>query len=116
MALQTFNYTYSKGMKKTTKPRVSSISFGDGYVNRTQRGLNPFEETFTLSFVNVPNTTAEEILTFFETHLGYKPFKWTPIGTSTEILVICGEWDSTTDNHITKTLSATFTRTYDPTV
>jgi phage-related protein len=101
-------------MKKTTKPRVTSITFGDGYVQRTQRGLNPFDDSYSLTFVNSPNSTASDIILFFEDHLGYLPFKWTPLGTSVEILVICSEWDVVTDNHITKTINATFTRTYDP--
>ena len=116
MALQTFTQVPSKGIKRTTKPRVSSISFGDGYTQRTQRGLNPFDETFTVPFINVTNATATTIIGFFETHLGYLPFKWTPYGSSTEILVICTDWDVSTDNHLTKNINANFTRVYDPSI
>ena len=87
MALQTFSFTPSKGVKHTTKPRVTSISFGDGYTQRTQRGLNPMDETFVVPFINCPISTADSIVAFFQEHLGYLPFKWTPPSSSSEILV-----------------------------
>lgn len=114
MTIPTFTYVCSKGIKRTTKPRVTSINFGDGYTQRTQRGLNPFDEAFSVPFINLPNGTVEEITSFFETQLGYLPFKWTPPGYTTEILVVCSDWDVTTDNHITKTINANFARVYDP--
>ncbi len=116
MPLQTFTHTPSRGMKRNTKPRVTSITFGDGYVQRTQRGLNALDESFSLSFVNIPNTDAQSIVTFFEDHKGYLPFKWTPTGDSVELLMVCSEWDVLVENTISKTINATFTRTYDPSV
>lgn len=116
MPVLTFTHVPSKGIKRTTKPRVTTISFGDGYTQRTQRGLNPFDETFTVPFINVENATAITIISFFESHLGYKPFRWTPPGEVTEILVACTDWDVSTDNHITKNINANFSRVYDPTI
>ena len=116
MALLTFTEVPSRGIKRTTKPRVTTISFGDGYTQRTQRGLNPFDESFTVPFINIPNSTCDTIIGFFEQHLGYIPFKWTPPGETTEILVACTDWDITTDNHLTKNINANFARVYDPTV
>lgn len=116
MALLTFTYVPSRGFKRSSKPRVTSITFGDGYAQRTSRGINPLEETFNLTFVNSPNATATLITDFFALHAGYKPFKWTPTGYSSEILVVCTDWDATTDNHLTKTISANFSRVYDPSV
>lgn len=108
-----FTYTPSKGFTKQSNPRVLVAQFGDGYSQRLGDGINPVSESWSLNFGSIDITTAQNIVSFFETHKGYIAFDWTPPGDLTAIKVICDNWSAQYESHISRTLTASFKRVYE---
>ena len=67
-------YTIDRMSMRSTSPRVSQFTFGDGYTQRTRRGLNPLEEAFDVTFNNRPREEIDSLVDFFETMGGVDPF------------------------------------------
>ena len=65
---------------KTVTPRVLRADFGDNYLQATPDGINPFTETWDLSFENYLETDITTITDFLDARGGYDPFFWTPPG------------------------------------
>ena len=112
----TFNYSnkISKSFTRTSKPSVVSASFGNGYSQRISQGINTQTDSWELSFTNQPTTVANEILSFFESKKGVDSFWFLPpYDANIPYLVICSEWSYEHTSHISKSITATFTRVYD---
>lgn len=109
----TFSYTPDRGFSKTTKPRVLTYQFGDGYSQRTGDGINSMPSTYSLSFNSRDVTTAEAIIAFLEATQGRTYFLWTPVGETQQIKVIASEWSMTHDTSISRNISVTFTQVFD---
>lgn len=113
MALLTFTYTPSKGISSSSKPRVVSAQFGDGYSQRVPDGLNSVVKEWDLSFNSNPVNKANSIVKFFEDRKGSEPFLWTPPGETTQYLVICQEWNMVYQTHLSRTVTAKFKQVFD---
>lgn len=113
MALLTFTFKPSKSFSKTTKTRVISAQFGDGYSLRIPDGINSVLNEWSLTFSNNSLTNANDIEAFFTLHKGSTPFLWTPPGESIEYTIICSEWSRTYTSHFSATISAKFTQVFD---
>jgi phage-related protein len=113
MALSTFTWIPSKSLTRTSKPRVTTGQFGDGYSQRTRFGINTLADSWSLSFVNNSNTIADLILAFLEDKGGSAAFYFTPPYTATQYKVVCPEWSTEYTSHISKTIQCTFVRVYD---
>jgi phage-related protein len=108
-----FTFVPDRNFSKQHKPKVLKFQFGDGYSVRVPDGINTNNITWNLTFMSRRITEANSIIAFFETTKGSDSFLWTPPGESTQYSVIVEEWSSTYDSHISKTVSATFTRVFD---
>lgn len=69
-----------RGLKTDQKPRILSVSYGDGYVQRTADGINNLPEKWQLTWKNRPAVEANKIVLFFERRGGVEPFNWYPVG------------------------------------
>lgn len=112
--MQTFNLAKPlKNLKGQFRPKVNAIPFGDGYTQRSRKGLNHIEKEWNPIFEETAEV-ADQILAFFEAHGGVDPFLWTPPFSDTPIVVVCVEWDE--DSYSTyKTVTGKFVREYRPT-
>lgn len=73
------------------KPQRNEARFGDGYAQRSPKGLNNNPQNWKgLRFHGTENEL-DAIEAFFELKGGVTPFTWTPPGKS-EAKFICPEW------------------------
>ena len=107
-----FSYVPDRGFGKQTSPRVLNTQFGDGYAHRIADGINSINTSWDLTFSSRDLTDSEAIITFFETRAGVTPFQFTPPGEATQYNVICPSWSQQYESHISRNISATFTRVY----
>ena len=117
--LTSTNRIPDRALSRTTKPRVQTAKFGDGYEQRISTGINPLEETFDVSFVNRPRVEADDIIAFFESKKGATNFSFTIPDTNSggnerTIKVVCDDWSLTYENAEASSISATFRRVYEP--
>lgn len=107
-----------KNLRKTTKPRVLKVSFGDGYEQRIQDGINNLNETYAISFNNRPKQEIDDIVDFLDTKAGVTAFNFTipdpdGVGGETTIKVVCEDYNQTYFNNDINSCSATFRRVYE---
>lgn len=99
MTIQTFdpmgevNIGPDNGLGFTEKPKVNTVSFGDGYIQRTADGINNIPQKADIRFTNVTGAEKDYVLEFFREHKGYIAFLWTFPGHGTEKKWIATEWN-----------------------
>ncbi len=105
-----------KSMVLQAVPRVRKVSFGDGYEQRIQDGINSSNESFTVSFVNRTKAEIDAISGFFDLLKGVTPFDFTTPNTGGEVTVkvIVSEYSKTYSYDDFYSLSATLKRVYEP--
>jgi len=74
----TNDFTADKSLTKSTKPNVLLVEFGDGYEQRIIKGINPFIETYSVSFANRTRTESLNIIRFFEDKKAVTKFVFAP--------------------------------------
>ena len=100
--------SFSHSLEK--KPAVSQLKFGDGYEQRTAKGINTAPETWSLKFT-YDYARAGQIMSFLEEQGGLKSFIWkTPL--SRLITVVCREWTVSTEPGL-RTISAKFEQVFE---
>lgn len=60
--------------------KILRADFGDGYLQATGDGINPYKETWSLSFSNRPKSQIDAIKALLDDCNGVKAFFWTPPG------------------------------------
>lgn len=58
----------------TEEPQIREITFGDGYSQRTRRGLNHIQRSLRLSWGLLPAAEEAAIRAFFQARGGVEPF------------------------------------------
>lgn len=77
------------------KPRVLVATFGDGYEQRSQDGINAGLKEWSVQWNVITKTQLGTLATFFETQGAWKKFTWTqpaPFDTAGALAFICEEW------------------------
>ncbi|ENE0778204.1 TPA: phage tail protein [Providencia stuartii] len=108
-----FNWVPQKDYTVTETPNVSVVTFGDGYEQRQQKGINPLLSKYSaLTFIGVdglcgkPNI-AKEVRAFLKERGAVESFFWTPSDTGQQGRYVCRSW-SYTKNGIVHKLIAEF--------
>jgi len=107
-----------KGLGRQSKPRVRAVKFGDGYEQRIADGINPIEETFSLSFNNRTAAEIDDIIGYLTSLGGVSSFDFTfpdnrGVGGETTIKVVCDTYGQTYTNDGYPSATATFRRVYE---
>jgi phage-related protein len=92
-----FNWIPTRA-KLAKKPKADKVQFGDGYVQRTGRGINYKPERWELTFENVLNDEADLIESFLDSAEGVSVFSWTPGGGRPLANFVCAEYDRDPDS------------------
>lgn len=106
------------GASRKTVLTVDVVTYGDGYVHRSTRGLNPAQPSWDISVPFLGKAQAEEIDQFLKDN-ATTGFWFTPPDADGDVFVTCDEWSITvadkskTHNRI-GTVSATFMRSFNP--
>lgn len=112
--MATFTITPDFGASRTTKPRVNSAKFGDGYEQRVPFGINTVVEEWTLRFANRTNAEKTELLDFLSARAGVESFDWTPVGDTVSKKFVCREWSDTLENNDLYSITAKFEQVFEP--
>lgn len=113
-----FKWCVAPGVARKTTLNVDTVPYGDGYVHRSTRGLNPARPAWDVAVPFTSLAMVEEIDTFMATNSA-TGFWFRPPDSSVDVFVTCDEW-STTVNDKSKThnrigvFSATFSRSFNP--
>ncbi len=92
--MPTFTWQPDFSADLTERPLASAIKFGDGYEQRTQFGINPIAEVWSLLFDLRTIAERDAIRAFLKAEKGVTTFDWTsPTGAAGKWL--CREWKST---------------------
>lgn len=94
MPLETFNPSVrpSPGTKFIPKVSLNEADFGDGYSQKSPRGLNNVKLDISLRWDGLTETQFNELSEFFEGKLGSRPFYYLPRGKSAPLKFTCKEW------------------------
>lgn len=100
------------------EPRVAATRFGDGYEERGPDGLNPVRQVWTLTFRQVEDKVATDIVAFLRarvTALGVDAFDWhPPWNNGNAIRVTCRGWNrSRQGDFFTSDIDATFRQEFE---
>lgn len=109
----TFSIKPSKSFSLSSKPRVVTSQFGDGYSQRIVNGINNIAKEWSVSFNSRDLQTISQIENFFEARRGVEGFRWIPPGDTTIYSVLCTEWSKTYDSHISASITAKFIQIFD---
>ena len=104
-----------RGMTRSAKQKTRVVKFGDGYEQRSTKGINNTEETYSVSFKNRTKQDIDNIAGFLNSLNGVTAFNFTvPDNATTEETT--GVLDSSTDNEKTiKVVCDTFNQNYNNT-
>ena len=115
-----FEAVADRGLSRTSKHRVLTAKFGDGYEQRVLDGINTKDDSFSLSF---NNRTAEDInlIAAFLDDKAAKNFDFTVTDTftggslsNTTMKVVCDGYNVTYLRENFHSLSCTLRRVYEP--
>lgn len=129
MALEKFSYTVEAGLGESFSPKIYKVQFGDGYIQRSKKGINNILREFSVTYkgvwgvkiVNgkpvVANQNAYDEMSaveeFLLRHEGYKAFLWDSFrkhNQGSAIKVVCENWSIDRQNGY-GTINMTFTET-----
>ena len=110
--METFTHKPTLSPELNRQPRVLSAKFGDGYAQEAADGINNNQETWSLVFNGIDDTTAAAIDAFLSARAGYDPFYWTPPG-GTQKTYKCKVWKRTYIEPDINHVSATFNQVFD---
>jgi len=107
-----------KQLNRSNTPRTFTVSFGDGYEQRVQNGINNLNQEISVSFQTRPKAEIDDLVAFFESLAGVTKFRFdladSNAGSSTEtIKVVCDDWTQKWEYDDYYTLDATFRRVYE---
>lgn len=66
----TKEFNFDRGIQRQTRIRTLTATFGDGYEQRVRNGINPKQESFSVSFNNRSTEEIEVLAAFFDNKTG----------------------------------------------
>jgi phage-related protein len=110
MARETFGWNPDSQSKKTIKPNVTVLKFGDDYEQRQTIGLNRVKEEWSLTFQR-QRSEVEKMDVFLTKRAGVESFYWKTPRNQT-IIVVCDTHDVEYDRGAAK-LTCTFRQVFE---
>ena len=104
------DFVIDRGASRTSKQRILSAKFGDGYEQRVLDGINTKEETFSVSFKNRSSAEINIISDFLDDIV---PASFDFYIDNDTIKVICQDYSTSYDQTTSYSLSAKFKRVYE---
>lgn len=94
------------------QPRTRSISFGDGYTQRSADGINNSGDTYSVFWKSIIEADRATLDNFLAARGGYENFDWTPPNGSSQKF-ICKKWSWTHTDYNICDFRATFERVFE---
>ena len=106
--------TPTYGVRKSSRPNVRTVRFGDGFESRLTFGLNQNPKVFQLTF-EVSETDADTIETFLDARAADNAsFDFTPPGEASSSKFVCESWSKSIPFLNRATINATFRQVFEP--
>ena len=70
VASTTKEFVFDRNVQRQTKVRLLTATFGDGYEQRVRHGINPKEETFSITFNNRSSDEITVLAAFLDNKSG----------------------------------------------
>jgi phage-related protein len=104
-------------VRKSSKPKINTVKFQDGYEHRILFGLpahqNP--KIFNLTFKNISETDSDTIETFLDARAeDGASFTYTPPNEPSAMKFVCPNWNKSMEFPNRATITATFTQVFEP--
>tara|TARA_B100000497_G_C7645840_1_gene388375 strand:- start:417 stop:812 length:396 start_codon:yes stop_codon:yes gene_type:complete len=104
-----------RGLSRQFTPRVLTAKFGDGYEQRVADGVNPNNDSFSITFNNREAVKINEIAAFFDAKIGKAfPFVVTDHSGDTSVKVVCDNYSISYVSENFHSMSASLRRVYEP--
>ena len=110
-----FSWSPAYGSPRKAKFKLDRAPFGDGYEQRSGKGINNIERMWDLRFIGKTEAVALDIQDFLEARSDGSSFFWTPpyMNRNDEMIrVICVEFQVTPASYNTFDITATFQQVY----
>ena len=102
-------------VRKISKPRTRTVTFGDGYEHRLLFGLNQNPKVFNLVWKNISEADSDTIETFLDARaVDNDSFTYTPPSESSAMEFKCTDWTKNIEFPNRATIQATFTQVFEP--
>lgn len=113
-----WNWCPSPGMSRDSKMTVEQNAFGDGYVHRATRGLNPVRPSWSQSFPFVGEAELQAMTAFLEANSA-AGFWCKPPGEAADVFVVADEWSAQMSERniargVVGNINVTFVRIFNP--
>lgn len=108
-----YDVTPDFGAQRNSQPRVTNVSFGDGYQQRVAFGINTNPKVWNLKWSAISNAAADAIEAFFEARNAVQSFDWTPLNSATSYKWICRQWTRDHQYADINTITATFEQVFE---
>jgi len=109
--MATFTYTPDRPASESSAPRVSQTRLGT-YEQRVTFGINPYRDTWSLTFSNRSTSDISGIIAFFKARDGLESFEWTtPFSETAQF--ICTNWNARLESCDYRTVEAEFELRYE---
>lgn len=102
---------FDRGLSRSTKFRVLTATFGDGYEQRAKDGINTKEDTFSVSFNNRLTAEIKNISGFLDL---YQAKSFLVLVGTESIRVVCDSYELMYQYEEVQSISASFRRVYEP--
>lgn len=112
--METFSWIPDFGGQADTTPKVSVVSYGDGYEQRFAVGLNSNRTTWNLTFENRDQDETDDIIDFLSSRGGIEAFEWVPPGEADPLFFVCRKWTKTFVKGGYYTVSLSFEQVFEP--
>jgi len=110
--MATFTYTPDRPASESSAPRVSQTRLGT-YEQRVTFGINPFRDTWSLTFSNRSTSDIADIIAFLKARDSLESFEWTtPFSETAQF--ICTNWNARLESCDYRTVEAEFELRYEP--
>lgn len=110
--VEPWTYPPTYGAAATSKPKVWTSQFGEGYEQRTGEGLHALNRKWSLEFADRNPTDADAMEAFLVALNGIQHFTWTPPSGAVGQWV-CREWRRAAVGYNNWTISAEFDEVFE---
>lgn len=109
--MPTFSHRPSYGAKQSKAPKVNVAAFGDGYSQRSARGINNDPANWAVSFNDLDQATADAIFNELKGYAGVTSFTWVDLDGNTG-QYLSPTYDKGYDDEDKLNVTATFNQVY----
>lgn len=107
----TVEFGFDRNISRSTQVRVNIVNFGDGYEQRSRKGINPKQETFRVTFKAKTNSETKVLSAFLDNKTANN---FNIVINGETIKVACEQYSTIYTHNDFHNIQASFRRVYEP--